>query len=134
MNSGLTIVYDGECPFCSRYVAMLRLRNAFGTVRLVDARSDDPIAVAARAEFDMDEGMAARIGGRWYHGADCLNLLAVASSRSGFANRMAAAMFSNPRRARILYPFLRAGRNATLALLGRRKIHAPENQTRSHQP
>ncbi len=77
----------------------------------------------------MDEGMAALVGGRWYHGADCLNVLALASSRSGAANRIAGAVFSSPRRARLLYPALRAGRNATLALLGRSKIHAASEES-----
>jgi len=32
----LHIVYDGDCPFCSGYVALLRLREQYD-VRLVDA-------------------------------------------------------------------------------------------------
>ena len=123
-GAGVAVVYDGECPFCSRYVAMVRLREAFGEVRLVDARSDEPHARRARALFDMDEGMAALIGGQWYHGADCMNVLALASGPSGAANRAVAAVFADPRRAARLYPFLRAGRNAALRLLGRRPIAA----------
>lgn len=123
---GVTVVYDGECPFCSRYVAMLRLRDAFGAVSLVDARGDEGAAREARALFDLDEGMAARIGGRWYHGAECMNVLALASGPSTLLNRLSASVFSSPRRAAVLYPFLRTGRNAVLMLLGRRKIgHRP---------
>ena len=121
-TAGVTVVYDGECPFCSRYVAMLRLREAFGVVSLVNARSDEPAAREARALFDLDEGMAARIGGRWYHGAECMNILALASGPSSVLNRMTASIFASPRRAAFLYPFLRTGRNAILVLLGRSKI------------
>ena len=60
------IVYDGECPFCSQYVKMLRIRESVGTVRLIDARSSDETAIFARGKYDMDQGMAARIGGEWY--------------------------------------------------------------------
>lgn len=120
---GITIVYDGHCPFCSQYVKMLRIREAFGRVRLVDARSDDPDALEARARFDMDDGMVARTGGRWYHGADCINMLSLASGSSSFANRLMARVFSDPARARLLYPFLRSGRNLALRLLGREKIN-----------
>ena len=33
-----SIVYDGDCPFCSRYVKLVRLREALGSVDLVNAR------------------------------------------------------------------------------------------------
>ena len=37
------LVYDGDCPFCSRYVQYLRLRQAAGPVRLVNAREGGPL-------------------------------------------------------------------------------------------
>ncbi|MDA8870109.1 DUF393 domain-containing protein [Rhizobiaceae bacterium] len=122
VEQGITVVYDGECPFCSRYATMLRLRRSFGPVRLVDARSDDPTALQARRLFDLDEGMAALIAGHWYHGADCVHVLALASGQTTWANWLIGAIFANSRRASILYPFLRFGRNASLALLGRKKL------------
>ena len=124
-TSSVAIIYDGECPFCSRYVKLLRLREAFGDVDVIDARSEHPLAKEAVSRFDMDEGMAARFGERWYHGADCMNVLALASTRSTIVNRTMAAVFSNPRRAKFIYPWLRAGRNATLRMLGRSRIMDP---------
>ena len=123
-EKGVDILYDGECPFCSSYVGMLRLRDAFGTVNLIDARSEHPLAEEARGRFDMDDGMAVRIGDKWYHGAESMNILSLASSRSSMVNRLVAAIKSDERRARRFYPFLRAGRNAVLSLLGRTKIHS----------
>jgi predicted DCC family thiol-disulfide oxidoreductase YuxK len=120
---GITIVYDGQCPFCSHYVKMVRLREAFGEVKLVDARSDDPDAREARRLFDLDDGMAARSGGRWYHGADCMNMLSLASGPSSLGNRLIARLFIDRDRSRALYPFLKAGRNLALRLLGRQKIN-----------
>lgn len=123
-GAGVTVVYDGQCPFCTSYATMLRLREAFGRVDLVDARSDHPAAVEARAAFDLDEGMAVHLGDRWYHGADCIHVLALASGSSSTLNRMVGRLFASRRRAHLAYPFLRAGRNAALALMGRRRIAA----------
>lgn len=120
---GITIVYDGQCPFCSQYVKMVRLREAFGEVRLVDARSNDPEAREARRLFDLDDGMAARSGGRWYHGADCMTMLSLASGRSSLGNRLMARLFADPNRSHALYPFLKSGRNLVLRILGRQKIN-----------
>ena len=122
-GEGITIVYDGDCPFCSRYVAMLRLRDAVGAVRLIDARSGDPVAAEMQAAgFDLNEGMVARIGGRTYHGSDCVHLLAMLSSDNGWLNSINARVFRSPKASAALYPVLRFGRNLTLRLLGRQRI------------
>ena len=117
---GLDIVYDGECPFCSSYVRMVRLRAALGPVRLIDARSDDPlVARLAGAGVDLDRGMVVRSGGRIVHGDEAMHLLALMTTRSGVFNRAMRLLFSSPAVARRIYPVLVAGRNATLRLLRR---------------
>lgn len=119
------IVYDGECPFCTRYVAMLRLKAAVGEVRLVDARSSDPaVGRVLDAGLDLDEGMALIQGDNIYHGDDCIHRLALMSTPSTMFNRVNGAIFRSPTASRLLYPILRSGRNAALFLLGRRKLSA----------
>jgi predicted DCC family thiol-disulfide oxidoreductase YuxK len=120
---GIEIVYDGECPFCSAYVRLARLRDAAGPVRLVDARGDDPLAVSLRGSgVDLDRGMVVRLDGQIHHGDAAMVVLSALSTGSGAFNRLMRAMFRRPARARILYPALVAGRNLTLRLLGRRRI------------
>lgn len=123
---GLVIVYDGECPFCSNYVQVLTLRDTVGKVQLVDARSDHALVSKLQLDgYDLNEGMAALFGGRVYYGAECVNMLALLSSESGVFNRMNNMIFRSGTLSRILYPFLRTGRNITLRLLGRTKIPTP---------
>ena len=121
----ITIVYDGECPFCASYVKLLRLRDAAGPVRLVDARSDDPAVQRVReAGFDLDEGMALIDAETIWHGEDCINRIALMSTPSGLFNRINATVFRSPRASKALYPVLRGGRNLALRLMGRKKIGA----------
>ncbi len=47
-GADLFIVYDGECPFCSRYVALQRLRESIGKVSMVNARDHLPDVAAAK--------------------------------------------------------------------------------------
>jgi predicted DCC family thiol-disulfide oxidoreductase YuxK len=117
------IVYDGDCPFCSAYVRLVRLRQAIGPVELVNARDPHPALNELRAlRINLDEGMAIKFQGTWRTGADCMNLIARLSGRSNAVNKAYAAVFSSPRLSRLLYPTLRAGRNAALWIMGRTKI------------
>ena len=119
----MQIVYDGDCPFCSRYVAMVRLREAAGPVELIDARSDHPAARrVTQAGFDLDEGMALIDGDTIHFGDEVVHRLALMSTGSGAFNKLNPRIFRSPRVARMLYPVMKAGRNATLTLMGRRKI------------
>jgi predicted DCC family thiol-disulfide oxidoreductase YuxK len=120
----LTVIYDGECPFCSNYVRLYRLRQLVGQVRLVDARGNDPaLSVVRDARLDLDEGMAVLWQGQLYHGAAALHLLAMLGSGDGLFNRVNRWLFSRPRLGRRLYPAMVAGRKLTLRLLGRKLIN-----------
>ena len=124
------IVYDGQCPFCSRYVQLVRLRETLGQVRLVDARNGGPMVEEARAAgLDLDEGMVLKLDGRLYHGAECIHMLALLSTPSSWFNRVNAAMFRSQTASRVLYPVLRTGRNAVLRLLGRSKLDLQASRT-----
>ncbi len=121
--AGIEIIYDGDCPFCSRYVTMTRLRETVGQVKLVDARSDKSVVQEVKAlGFDLNEGMLARYNGHDYYGADCIHLLSMLSSKVGLVNRFNSTLFSNRHIAKLAYPILRSARNATLRVLGRSPI------------
>ena len=122
-QKGISVVYDGLCPFCSAYARMLRLRESAGPVWLVDARQERRLV----AELDMagapiNGGMAVLYGGRIYWGADAIHILALLASDRGLANRAAARLLRHRRIARAAYPLLRGGRNLALRLLGRPPI------------
>lgn len=120
------IVYDGQCPFCSRYVALLRLRQALGRVELVDARNGGPLVDEIRsAGLDLNEGMVLKLDGELYHGDACIHRLALLSTRSGLFNRLNGRIFASPTTARLLYPVLRSGRNTVLRVLGREPLAEP---------
>ena len=119
------IFYDGECPFCTKYVTVLRLRDAVGAVELVDLRGDpDARARFAEKGLDTDKGMIVETPGKVLHGADAMNALSMMSTGSGVLNAAAALIFRHRLLALILYPLLRAGRNVTLFILGREPMRS----------
>ncbi len=123
-GAAVTLVYDGDCPACSNYVRTMRVRDAVGDFRLVDAREDtDVMREITAAGLDMDEGMVLKIGDRLYHGSDALHAFALLGSRSGVFNRLNYWMFRSPALARTAYPAMKAGRALLLRLLRKRKLN-----------
>lgn len=115
-----TLIYDGECPFCSRYAKYVRLRRAVGELELVDARRGGAEVEKAKARgLRLDEGMILHLTDNYYHGAACLNRLALMSSRSDNFNRLSFFLFRSAFISKFSYPVLQAGRNMVLRLLGR---------------
>lgn len=126
-NADNWLLYDGECPFCSRYVKLVRLREAVGPVRLLDARSGGPELAAVRAAgLDINKGMVLRLNGELHHGDACINRLALLSTQSGAFNRLNGLLFRVPWIARVSYPVMRSTRNGVLRLLGRQLIPDPQ--------
>lgn len=119
----LVVVYDGDCPFCCNYVALMALRKATGSVELVDARSDAPPVIKLKQlGYDLNEGMAALYGGNVYYGSDAVTFLSSLANERGWLGRLIAHVLRGPRRARLIYPILKLGRRVTLRLLGKPPI------------
>jgi predicted DCC family thiol-disulfide oxidoreductase YuxK len=119
----LTIIYDGECPFCASYVQMARLREAVGAVELVDARGADPrVAEAQAAGLDLDDGMVVLWRGERHYGAEAVHLIALLSGEGGLGNRLQRRLFRSPRAAAALYPWLVRGRRLWLRATGHTPI------------
>lgn len=117
------LLYDGECPFCSRYVRHVRLRDAVGRITLANAREHAALLdEVRRLGFDVDTGMVLKLDGNYYHGADCIHALALLTTPAGWFNRLNSMVFRSATISRLLYPVLRTGRNLTLRLLGRTRL------------
>jgi len=112
------VYYDGECPFCSSYVKLARLRRAVGGVELIDARTR-PEAVQRFAElgYDIDDGMVVELDGRIYYGWE-----AVWAMNALAATAPVLRHFTSRRLLNAIYPFLRGCRNLVLRVLGKRPI------------
>jgi len=122
--STVDVYYDGECPFCTRYVRMLRLKEAVGHLRLIDLRENSEIrSELLRQGFDLDQGMVVEIGGRRYGGGEATNQLALMSTPINWFNKLNRLIFSNAQMSRLSYPVLRTGRWVTLFAMGRQGIN-----------
>ncbi len=119
----LTILYDGECPFCRNFVAMYRIRETAGNVELINVRDHMAWVQDLRKRgLEINDGMVAIWDGRYYYGPDSVALLTMLSANGGLFAWMNRKMFGNPQTAAKVYPYLVKGRKLALLLLGRKLI------------
>ncbi|MGC3981634.1 MAG: DUF4166 domain-containing protein [Steroidobacteraceae bacterium] len=114
-------VYDGECPICNVAANALRIRQDVGPLLLLNARetAKHPLLDEINAaQLNLDEGMVIKFRDRLYHGADALHLMALIGSEQGWFNRMNAFLYRSKTIAAIIYPSMRATRNALIWLKG----------------
>ena len=125
--AGAVLIYDGDCPFCRQFAKLVRLREAAGPVRLVNARDGGPEVDRLQADgVDFNEGNAFIYGTRVYVGADSMVAIALLTDGGGPMRRLLAWSMREPWRARALYPVLRGLRNLALRLRGGTPIEAPD--------
>lgn len=115
------LLYDGECPFCSLYARKSRFETQTGRpLRLIDAgRATGLVDKLRREGCDIEDGMILILDGRRYQGASAMTALEAMTSGDDWFNRLMKWLSSSPRRARILYPWLRMLRRAALWVKGR---------------
>lgn len=115
----IRIIYDGKCPFCSRYVTWHRLRLKFGQPELVDARMNPSVVAELNARgIDLNSGMVVEHCGTTYSGAAAIAYLSRALKEPTSLSRF----LGDDVIAHRVYPWLRAGRNFVLRLLLRGPI------------
>ena len=114
----MVVIYDGACPFCVNYVALMNLRETAGTVHLIDARSETPaVRALVRQGYDLNEGMAVVFGSAVYHGKDAVTFIASLTNPRSWAGRLLSKLLRSPGIAAMLYPIMRLGRRITLKAL-----------------
>lgn len=113
------VLYDGQCPACSRYVAATGLAGRSDIV-LIDARQAPAlVAEHAAAGRHIDEGMVVAVEGVMHFGADATRKLAEIGRPSTVGRRFLLWFVGEAPWARALYPALSAGRRWLLRRLGR---------------
>ena len=117
----LTIIYDGECPFCTNYSQMSKLQSIVPEVLLLDARSNDPITYEAKKKYNLNDGMLALYDGKEHFGSDAIVLINSLTHCTNF-NKLWLWWFKSPGRAKITYPVMKFIRNLTLIIRSKSKI------------
>ncbi|MEO6823326.1 MAG: DCC1-like thiol-disulfide oxidoreductase family protein [Nitrosospira sp.] len=119
----LSVIYDGDCPFCTNFMKLYAIRKNTGDIELINARERPVLVQELRAKgMEINDGMVVIWQGRHYYGADGMHLLSILGAESGIFSVLNRFLFHNRNIASAIYPALAAGRRATLLLLRRKLI------------
>jgi len=120
------VLYDGQCPACSRYVAATGLACR-PDITLIDARHAPAlVAEHAAAGRRIDDGMVVAVDGVMHFGADATRKLAEIGRPGSAGRRLLLWFVGRAPWAGALYPALSTGRRWLLRGLGRPLIDPPD--------
>jgi predicted DCC family thiol-disulfide oxidoreductase YuxK len=120
----IKIIYDQECPFCSDFVQILRIKSAGNEVELINAReTSTDIISELSAKYNLDEGMVVKIDDAEYYGDQAALILAVLSTTNTYRGKLYQLILRNKRLASFSYPVLVALRKLYFKLIGKKFIY-----------
>ena len=114
------IVFDGQCPACTHYFGLQRLKANGIAVRMVDAREHPELVPHyQRQGIDLDRDFVLRVGNDQYVGSEAVFVLSSLGDTGTLVRRLNRALFRNQTQSRVIYSAMRVGRR--LLLLGLRR-------------
>ena len=117
------VIYDGDCPVCSRYTQYIRFQETVGEVVLVNCREQPVLLAELKAQgYNLNDGMLLRYKNAWHYGDQAVFMMAALASPSNCFNRFNAFMFKSPRVVKYIYPAMVVGRKALLFILNKKQL------------
>ena len=118
MNTNLTFIYDGECPFCNHFAELLELKSKIKNISILDGRKNPKIIKSLLEKgYDIDRGAILLKDDDIFHGAEAINKICKQiNNPSGKLLKLLSKIFKSDQRTNLLFPFLvRARRLALIA-------------------
>lgn len=119
----VTIIYDGECPFCTNFVMVANLRKSYESLRLINARQTDNETVQFVREngYDLNKGMIVMLEDKILYGSDAANFIAI-HCKEGLVGNLYRQLLRNKILAKWIYPILTRLRRMYFFLVGKELI------------
>ena len=116
MNTDLTFIYDGECPFCNHFAELLELKSNINNISILDGRKNlNIINSLLKKGYDIDKGAILLEGDNIYHGSEAINTICnQINSPSSRLLKILSNVFKSNKRTKLLFPFLVRARRIAL--------------------
>ena len=120
METNLTFIYDGECPFCNHFAELLEIKSKIKNISILDARKNQIITKSLLNKgYDIDKGAILLKGDDILHGAEAINYICnQIKNPSGRLLELLSNIFKSNKRTKLLFPFLVRARRLALISKG----------------
>ena len=120
MNTNLTFIYDGECPFCNHFAELLELKSKISNISILDGRKNPKIInYLLKKGYDIDKGAILLKDDEIFHGAEAINRICTQiNNPSGKLLKLLSDIFKSDKRTNLLFPFLIRARRFALISKG----------------
>ena len=120
METNLTFIYDGECPFCNHFAELLEIKSKIKNISILDARKNQIITNSLLNKgYDIDKGAILLRGDDIFHGAEAINTICnQINNPSGRLLKLLSNIFKSNKRTKLLFPFLVRARRFALISKG----------------
>lgn len=126
-NFESVLIYDGECPVCSNYVAFSNARKNIPGLQLISARQDHALVRAAWQQgYNLNNEMVLYHNGHWFSGADVMSELD-ALGQPSTTDKFLAAILGKSSSRHSRYAVLVKMRKLLLWILRRTEIKPPQD-------
>ncbi len=120
MNTNLTFIYDGECPFCNHFAELLELKSKINKISILDGRKNPKIINSLLEKgYDIDNGAILLENDDIFHGAEAINKICnQVNNPSGNLLKLLSNIFKSDKRTNLLFPLLLRARRLALIAKG----------------
>ena len=120
MNTDITFIYDGECPFCNHFAELLELKSKINSISIIDGRKNLKLLnQLLKKGYDIDKGAILLKGNEIFHGAEAINTVcSQIKNPSGRLLKVLSHIFKSEKRTNLLFPILIRARRFALISKG----------------
>ena len=120
MNTNLTFIYDGECPFCNHFAELLEIKSKLNNISIIDARKNENLVNSLLEKgYDIDKGAILLKDNDIFHGAEAINTICnQINNPSGKLLEILSNIFKSNKRTKLLFPLLVRARRFALISKG----------------
>ena len=120
MNTNITFIYDGECPFCNHFAELLELKSKINNISILDGRKNPKVINSLLDKgYDIDKGAILLKDDDIFHGAEAINKICnQINNPSGKLIKLLSNIFKSKKRTNLLFPLLLRARRFALISKG----------------
>ena len=120
MDTDLTFIYDGECPFCNHFAELLELKSKINNISILDGRENHNLIISLLNKgYDIDKGAILLKDNKIFHGAEAIHVVCKEiNDPSGNLLKLLSKIFKSNKTTTLLFPFLVRARRFLLISKG----------------